>query len=107
VLLHDPERIVAELLFDLQGTPALFGYLRVEDVKPGACHGYVRLVAALPDVLSGFTEITPCLSTNLSNTPVTSASPSAYMVTLGCIILQIRWRSSDVRSSRASVTMLA
>src|SRR5918998_191749 len=55
--------------------------LRVEDVKPGACHGYVRLVAILLDVLSFFTEIIPCVSSNPSNTPVTSASPSAYMVT--------------------------
>src|SRR5918993_4033896 len=86
VLLHDPERVVTELLFDLQGGPAFFRHLRVENVKPGACHGYVRLVAVLLDVRSGPTEITPCVSSNPSNTPVTSASPSAYMVTSRCII---------------------
>jgi hypothetical protein len=87
VLLHDPERVVTELLFDLQGGPAFFRHLRVEDVKPGACHGYVRLVAVLLDVLSFFTETTPRVSNKPSNAPVTSASPSAYMVTLRRIIL--------------------
>src|ERR671912_2557189 len=47
VLLHDPERVVAELLFDLEGTPAFFGHLRVEDVEPGAGHGDVWLVVVL------------------------------------------------------------
>src|SRR5215212_8190202 len=47
MLLHDPERVVAELLFDLEGTLAIFGHLRVEDVKPGTGNGDVWLVAVL------------------------------------------------------------
>src|SRR5215217_403585 len=87
VLLHDPERVVPELSLGLEGGPAFFRLLCVENVKPGVCHGNVRLVAVLLDVCFDFTAITPCVFSNPSNAPVISASPSAYMVTLRRIIL--------------------
>jgi hypothetical protein len=46
-LLHDTERVVPELSLGLEGGPAFFRHLRVENVKPGARHGNVRLVAVL------------------------------------------------------------
>src|SRR5215217_1738337 len=59
VLLHDPERVVPELSLGLEGGPAFFRLLCVENVKPGVCHGNVRLVAVLLDVCFDFTAITP------------------------------------------------
>ena len=86
VALHHAKGVVAELAFGLQGEPAFFGDLDlVCDPEPPG--GYVRLLAVLLDVLSFFTEMTPYVSSNPSNAPVTSASPSAYMVTLRRIIL--------------------
>jgi hypothetical protein len=42
-----PERVVPEHSFGLQGDPPFFRHLHVEDVKPGAGHGDVRLVVVL------------------------------------------------------------
>src|SRR5215211_6675653 len=82
VALHDTQRVVPELLSGFERSLPFLCHLDVGDMKPGAGHGDVRLVGVLLDVLPGFTEITPCVSSNPSNTPVISASPSAYMVTL-------------------------
>src|SRR5215211_6451573 len=87
VALHDPKGIVPALLSGLERSLPFLCHLDVEDVKPGAGHGDVGLVSVLLDVLSFFTETAPCMSNNPSNAPDTSASPSAYMVTLRRIIL--------------------
>src|SRR5215213_770081 len=87
VALHDTQRVVPALLSGFERSLPFLCHLDVEDVKPGAGHGDVGLVSVLLDVLSFFTETAPCMSNNPSNAPDTSASPSAYMVTLRRIIL--------------------